>query len=545
MRLLFPALLPLLCGALACTEEGAGSGSDGDVTDFTINLKPVVPLNQGALFQELDTLELVVSPLVGDELTFSLEGSLDAGDFAQATGLPALDQATLSLQGRAGGTVTAFGRSAPLDATTGELDVTMMVAQLDKPGLLGGLAQQRWMGQAVALGDGRFAVMGGTDRASTSKEGGSDLIQIFDISSPSADLTLSADDQRLPALSEDFAGRAGFTITRLAASHSDQGKFLLVGGAKDFLSPQEMTEFMVLWDYETGETEVLDDRKTELREPIAHHTAVEDSAGNVIIAGGLASGAASQTYYFTDAIAVYDARNREIIADYDTFDLEDEGLLPSLSFHRSARLGSDGTLICGGLAARGGSVYNISQECFLVNLSGGLEDVDDLPVPLMHHELVALPGGDVLAIGGLTSAPGQNVDTASMDANDAIFRFDGRDWTSVDEADLMLNARAAFGAALLPDGRVLLVGGISDANDILFTSAGAIACAEIYDPEAGQSVAVDGCTENTDSASLPTRTAYPMVASDPDYGVLIAGGVDHQESVLDQALFFMPRGVED
>ena len=486
-----------------------------------------------------------MTPLAGEPSTYSLDGSQDVGDYSQATGLPALDQATLSLQGRSGGSIAAFGRSAPLSAVDGEQDVTMLVAELDKPGLLGGLLGERWMGQAISLGDGRFAVLGGTDRASSSKDSGTDTVQIFDVSSPSADLRLVESEIRLPPLTDDFDGRVGFSVVKLTATHDDQGKYLVIGGAQDYLSPSVMSEAMALWDPETGETEVLDQRLNKLQEPIAYTQAVEDGAGNVVISGGLAQGPTNQTYYFTDSISVYDARNREIIAEYDTNDLNNEGLVQSMSFSASARLGTFGTIICGGLEARSGGVYNISQECFLVNITGGLEDIDDLPIPMMQHQLLTLPGGDVLAIGGLTSDPGVNVDTGTILASNAIFRFDGRDWTSVAEADLMLNERASFGAALLPDGRVLLVGGIHDANDILFTGSGAIACAEIYDPDSGQSVAVDGCTENTDSASLPSRTAFPMVASDPDYGVLIAGGINENDQVLSQALFFMPRGVED
>ena len=541
---------PLLCLMLltACTGETSETGGTDGVANYQVNLRPVVPPNQAGLLQSLDALQLIVEPQAGDPIAYDLEGSTDSGDSAKVSSLPALDEATLALKGRKGSSIIAFGRSAPVTASTGEVDVNVLVSELDKLGLLGGLPEARWLGQAVALGDGRFAVLGGTSNGSTSDDGGLDSIAIFDISEPGSDLAFSTSPDIMAPLNEDMAGRAAFTATRLTASHQHTGKVLIAGGASDFFSLTTGTEALSLWDPETGEVEILDGRYEELGRVMSHHLAVEDAAGHVVFVGGLGEAytQGSTTYWsFGEYVAVFDPAKSEIIAEYTFGDVGLDGDAdPAFNRGAVARLGSDGTLVCGG-NPQSNTKTTITAECFLVNINGDIEDVDDLPIPLMDLQMVTLEDGEVVALGGYTAEVGENIETGTFEASPYVFRFNGRDWTDQSDNYKLLNARAAFGAAALPDGRIFVAGGTYQGRDVLWGSSYATACAEIFDPESGQAVAIDGCTENSDSASLETRTAYPMVAADPDYGVLVAGGIDDSSKPLDQTLLFVPQGIVD
>jgi hypothetical protein len=116
----------------------------------------------------------------------------------------------------------------------------------------------------------------------------------------------------------------------------------------------------------------------------------------------------------------------------------------------------------------------------------------------------------------------------------------------------MRNARAMHTSVTLAGGRVLVAGGVSgidpdaerlDSNysGLLFDYAGAIACAEIFDPETETFSAVDPCGPGSATATLPERTLLAAMASDPRYGALVAGGigVDKGQSV-DNVILFHP-----
>lgn len=128
---------------------------------------------------------------------------------------------------------------------------------------------------------------------------------------------------------------------------------------------------------------------------------------------------------------------------------------------------------------------------------------DRLAVPREGHFAVNLPSGRVLIGGGDGPRPGSGVVTELFDPATDTF-----------EATAVMNhARHSPSATLLPDGRVLVVGGFS--LNSLDSALTYLSSAEIYDP-------VQGVWELVAPAAIPRaqHVAIPL----PDGRVAIAGG---------------------
>jgi len=117
-------------------------------------------------------------------------------------------------------------------------------------------------------------------------------------------------------------------------------------------------------------------------------------------------------------------------------------------------------------------------------------------VPRVQHAAVALANGDILFIGGDGAASGTS---ERYDAKLGRFILSGT----------LADPRQAARAAQLPDGRVVLVGGMPPRND----EFAPLRSAEIWDP----------LTERwTELPPSPTARAWPSI--------LVVGGVVYQLS---------------
>jgi hypothetical protein len=114
----------------------------------------------------------------------------------------------------------------------------------------------------------------------------------------------------------------------------------------------------------------------------------------------------------------------------------------------------------------------------------------------VQHAAVQLSGGDILFIGGDGAASGTS---ERWDANSGKFVLSGT----------LVDPRQAANAVQLPDGRVVLIGGMPPRN-VDFTP---LRTAEIWDPATGQWAALP---------PSPTPRAWPSI--------LVVGGVVYQLS---------------
>jgi hypothetical protein len=198
--------------------------------------------------------------------------------------------------------------------------------------------------------------------------------------------------------------------------------------------------------------------------------------------------------------------------DVETFFLDD-----ARAEHTVTRLANDDLLIAGGRSLGGGALA--SAEVFDASEAGGPDPVvstDSMDEPRARHTATRLPSGNVVAIGGTTSAA---VEEYAPNAGDPALGV----WTTAPVAAL-LEPRRRHAAALLLDGRVLVVGGEDSGGT-------ALASAELY---AGPGVAMVA------AAPMSVERVDPTATTLPDGRVLVAGGFDATGAPLASAELYDP-----
>jgi MYXO-CTERM domain-containing protein len=147
---------------------------------------------------------------------------------------------------------------------------------------------------------------------------------------------------------------------------------------------------------------------------------------------------------------------------------------------------------------------------------------DLLEVGLISPMVVPLADGRTLVVGGLTG------NLSSLSAVDQAYLIDpsaSSPQKKVSKVASMSTVRHGHAAALLPGGRVLVVGGFPDAKN-----QAALASAEVYDPASNTWTTIEST-----GAARAWATATPL----PDGRVLLVGGTDGKNS-LDSVESFDP-----
>jgi N-acetylneuraminic acid mutarotase len=140
----------------------------------------------------------------------------------------------------------------------------------------------------------------------------------------------------------------------------------------------------------------------------------------------------------------------------------------------------------------------------------------------VNHTATQLQDGRVLVTGGVGTATSEFF--ANILASAELYDPSTGRWTATGS---MLGIRVGHTATLLPDGRVLVVGGGSSSDG----NAGPLATAELYDPNTGTWTA----TRNTIGAG-PGRTATLLDSGE----VLLTGGVGENLETLAIAELYDP-----
>lgn len=192
--------------------------------------------------------------------------------------------------------------------------------------------------------------------------------------------------------------------------------------------------------------------------------------------------------------------------------------------HRAVVLADGSQLVAGGIAA--GRLL-ASAEVHGRSADASWTAVGKMGEPRLGHSLTALPDGRVLVAGGTggTAPAGQGGQTVRPVGSAEVFDPRTRRWTA---AGRMMVPRFEHTASLLPDGRVLLAGGLGRSGGQTVP----VASAELYDPRTGAfSRAGEMASPRTDHAAATLR----------DGRVLVSGG-DRRTTPLGSAEVFDPRG---
>jgi hypothetical protein len=166
-------------------------------------------------------------------------------------------------------------------------------------------------------------------------------------------------------------------------------------------------------------------------------------------------------------------------------------------FAAAAPLPSGDVLIAGGAD---GTAAPISTAEVFDPTTGMFTTTGSMTSPRMGASAAPLPNGDVLVAGGQATM-GSNVSLASAEL------FDPVAGTFTALPHLMTTTRSFAAAALLPDGEVLIAGGVN--------AGGNLSSAELFDPATGKF---------RTTGALITARAGAVAASLPGGDVLVAGG---------------------
>jgi Kelch motif protein/galactose oxidase-like protein len=332
------------------------------------------------------------------------------------------------------------------------------------------MAAERARSAAVALTDGRVLVLGGVGP-------GGDALDSAELYSPA------------PPASFQPVGRLAQGRFDAEATLLTDGRVLVSGGATWLPGKQNATALASaeLFDPNTNQFT----SRVNMLHRREHHAALRLQDGRVLVVGG-----------------DWTVREAEIF-DPATGQFTPTGSLAIGRDGPTATLLPDGrVLVAGGTGSSGGPTP--TAELFDPK-SGKFRATGAMTTPRWAHAAVALPDGRVVILGGFggSEQPGRSGQVLrSVEIYDPqTERFQAR--------GSLVATRMEMGASLLPDGRILVVGGTYDYNSADGSFVGVQESVEIYDPSSGQSVVTDILTD--------ARTSFTM-APLPDGRILVAGG---------------------
>jgi hypothetical protein len=377
---------------------------------------------------------------------FSSPGQMSFSRFGHTASLLP-DGRVLIVGGAAGGSPDApaglIERAEIYDPTTGLFYVSDQV-------------EARIFHTSTVLADGRVLVYGGLGT-------GGGPIATAEVFDPDAGTFASL------ALDPAPEPRLGHTASLLP-----DGRVLIAGGASDFPVVSNPRGDAFVLDPQSGETTSV---QNQLAQPRAFHLSVPtgNMVGEVVLAGGL------DDIEALDTIEIYTPGSN----DFRGLTPSGEGrqrMLAARAGHSATLLLDGNVLMIGGrnqdpFGADGDSL--LSVDVWSVELDGLIDTGGSLPQEAREwHTATALEDGRILITGGRTREQGvsTHLSTAELvepDDHVTTVHYDCV-FTSV-EKDQLSQPRVLHTATLMPDGNVLIVGGLNE--------GGVFSDAEIYNPD--------------------------------------------------------------
>lgn len=266
------------------------------------------------------------------------------------------------------------------------------------------------------------------------------------------------------------------------------GRVMVVGGTTGTSSSNAVTSATV-FDPTTGFWSAV----TGMLQPRAYAMAVVLTDGSVLVAGGSRNGQPLDT-----AERYFPATDTWVAA----------GRLNLPRTQGTLTLLRDGRVLAVGGGVEGGPDWNSTASAELFDPKRGVWTLTaHMSVARARHTATLLPDGRVLIAGGATTFHGE---TGSVTAGAELYDPKTGTWQA---AAPMSHPRYVHGAALLPDGRVLVAGGWYATSN----SDPSHETAEIYDPAANHW---------TPTGSMKNARAEYGLVSLPDGRIVAAGGID-------------------
>lgn len=181
--------------------------------------------------------------------------------------------------------------------------------------------------------------------------------------------------------------------------------------------------------------------------------------------------------------------------------------VPRQGWHTASRLADGRIVMIGGLSLEGparGQANALILTLIWTPSTGAWDEGPSLLKARVAHASVALPSGEILVIGGSTSAYSGRAFAPFLTEVEAVGVK-----TTTQRKPLAI-ARAYHTASLLPDGRVMVIGGTESGGQPL-------ASVEIYDPQK------DAWFDGPDLHIARTGHTASVL---PDGSVLVVGGID-------------------
>ena len=328
------------------------------------------------------------------------------------------------------------------------------------------LPQPLWGAGSTLLGDGRLLVVGGSTGPVSST-----AVATAEIFDPNANSWSVA----TPML-QARAYPATVTLP--------DGSVLVVGGSRDGLPLDSAERYFpdsVSW-VSAGTMNV----------PRTHATATVLQDGRVLVVGGGSD--ASSAFKSTNTAEIFDPAtgNWALTAS----------MASSRALHTATLLADGKVLVTGGASTYHGSKGTVRATAEIYDpKTASWRAAAPLSVPRYHHTAVLLSDGRVLIAGGWSFTTNSDPSLATAEIYDPATDT----WTATGS---MAVGRARARMAALRDGRVLVVGGVDPAYQVMAT-------AEIYDPATGHWKS---------TGRLATAVMWPAVAVLRDGRVVVAGG---------------------
>lgn len=505
----------------------ASIGCEPALSDFELQIRPAVLEGQDP-FATSPELKLFLDHPDGTSDILYL-GSAEGGE-AAFEGVPPLAAGTVvglileepggEPDGYDAQRLLAYGQVVvPDDLATGGVrsEISMLVPQYAALGGMGTLGKnQAAMAPGVAMAPGGSVYLFGGDD-SPGEVGSLDRILVLR-DTDAGSWSFERVEARLP---EGLSA-----LDAVAVEVDGEPRILLTGGRVDYGTSGDNSANILLFDPVT-ESVVWGTAKKHAKLPVgrSNHRSVRLADGSVFLYGG-----------YTGTYGLADVATWEIF-DPSTLDLRATGATATGPLGAAAAsLGTSGVLTCGGgVPDPNFDRYTAVDTCALVSLQGVELPVPPLPEPVAYHAMVGLADGTVLATGGLQVTLATKAQFETGPAIAKAWRFDGTAWSEVGS---MTFARAEHTLVPLPDGRVLVVGGVENTGYFYASAGPAVECTEIYDPAARAFTTVGSTCQQAGSGARPSWATVPgedafvlegrVSSSMPDAFGMIGLGPDRQ-----------------